>query len=103
MYKLDDQATRKLAEWIQNRTETREADIDCLHRHLETSNKPSARVMMMIGKLKSTDIMAPLPEPDKRIAPGSYLDLIAKDKERKKDRSKSRDRRRHPSRDRDRR
>merc|ERR1712113_876592 len=70
MYKLDDQATRKLAEWIQLRADTRERDVEQLHRHLETSNKPSARVMMMLGKLRAGDHVTPLPEPDRRIAPG---------------------------------
>merc|ERR1712151_1400632 len=76
-YKLDDQATRKLAEVLQQRTESREKDIELMHRHLETSNKPSARVMMMLGKLRSGE---PLPEPDKRIAPGSYLDRKQREK-----------------------
>jgi len=96
MYKLDDQATRKLAEVLHNRKETREQDIELMHRHLETSNKPSARVMMMLGKLRSGE---PLPEPDKRIAPGSYLDRKEREKEREKEearngRGRSRDRRR---------
>uniref|UniRef100_A0A7S1RZM9 Uncharacterized protein n=1 Tax=Alexandrium catenella TaxID=2925 RepID=A0A7S1RZM9_ALECA len=96
MYKLDDQATRKLAEVLHNRKETREQDIELMHRHLETSNKPSARVMMMLGKLRSGE---PLPEPDKRIAPGSYLDRKEREKERDKEeargaRGRSRDRRR---------
>jgi len=114
-YKLDDQATRKLAEVLQRRSETREQDIELLHRHLETSNKPSARVMMVLGKLKPED---PLPEADKRIAPGSYLDKLEREKERRETdrdrrrdrrsrdrdrRSRSRDRRRSRSRDRDRR
>lgn len=108
MYKLDEQATRKLAEVLHNRKETREQDIELMHKHLETSNKPSARVMMMLGKLRSGE---PLPEPDKRIAPGSYLDRKEREKEREKEearggRGRSRDRRRggkSRSRDRDRR
>lgn len=117
-YKLDDQATRKLAEVLQRRSETREQDVELMHRHLETSNKPSARVMMILGKLKPDE---PLPEADKRIAPGSYLDKLEREKERSKEdkdrrhsgrdrdrdrdprRSRSRDRRRSRSRDRDRR
>merc|ERR1712151_1208076 len=109
-YKLDDQATRKLAEVLQQRAETREQDIELMHKHLETSNKPSARVMMMLGKLRSGD---PLPEPDKRVAIGSYVDVKNKEKEqqrgkeKQKERSRSRRRRRSSSsstsRDRDRR
>jgi len=89
-YQLDDQATRKLAEVLQKRSATREQDVELMHRHLETSNKPSARVMMMLGKLRSGE---PLPEPDKRIAPGSYLDRIEREKERKKEEAKDRSRR----------
>lgn len=110
-YNLDDQATRKLAEVLQNRSSTRKDDIELIHRHLETSNKPSARIMMMLGKLRSGE---PLGEPDKRIAPGSYLDRMEREKERKErdrqdrtsgstrggGRSRSRDRRRSRSRDR---
>merc|ERR1712217_656425 len=97
MYKLDEQATRKLAEVLQQRMETREQDIALMHKHLETSNKPSARVMMMLGKLRSGD---PLPEPDKRVAIGSYVDQKnkeAEEKKRSKDKSRSRGRRRRSS------
>merc|ERR1711920_1217375 len=75
MYKLDHHATRKLAEWLQQRPDTREQDVEQMHRHLETSNKPSARIMMMLGKLRASDFLAPLPEPDRRVAVGSYLDI----------------------------
>merc|ERR1712232_1501595 len=83
MYKLDDQATRKLAEVLQNREATRKEDIELIHRHLETSNKPSARVMMMLGKLRSGE---PIGEPDKRIAPGRYMDRVQREKVRRRDR-----------------
>merc|ERR1712183_402296 len=104
-YKLDEDATYRLAEAMAKRSpETREQDVELMHRHLETSNKPSARVMMMLGKLRSGD---PLPDPDKRVAIGSYLDLQGREKDTKKrdkDRSKSRsrDRRRRSSSSRDR-
>merc|ERR1712151_1048348 len=103
MYKLDAQATRKLAEWIQLRPETRDRDLERLHRHLETSNKTSARVMQLVGK--TSDIRAELPKPDSRISIGSYLDLKAKEAEREKEkeRNKRGDRkRRSPSRERQR-
>merc|ERR1712113_731062 len=45
MYKLDDEATRKLTEVLVKRIDTREQDLEMLHRHLETSNRPSARIM----------------------------------------------------------
>lgn len=94
-YKLDDQATRKLAEVLQKRPETREQDVEIMHRHLETSNKPSARVMMIFGKWKTGE---PLPQPDKRIAPGSYLDRLEREREHRAEEGRgrrSRDRRRN--------
>jgi len=103
MYRLDDQATKKLAEVLQNRPATRKEDIELIHKHLETSNKPSARVMMMLGKLRSGE---PLGEPDRRIAPGSYLDRMEqerdREKERKADRRSGPDSRRGRSRERER-
>merc|ERR1712039_892790 len=84
-YKLDDQATRKLAEVLQNREATRKEDVELIHKHLETSNKPSARVMMMLGKLRSGE---PIGEPDRRIAPGSYLDRMEQEREREKERDR---------------
>lgn len=95
-YRLDDQATRKLAEALQNRPQTRKEDIELIHRHLETSNKPSARVMMMLGKLRSGESIG---DPDKRIAPGSYLDRVEQEKDREKERRAERnsDRRGRPT------
>merc|ERR1719293_576476 len=87
MYRLDDQATRKLAEALQNRPQTRKEDVEIIHKHLETSNKPSARVMMMLGKLRSGESLG---EPDKRIAPGSYLDRVEREKEQDKERKRER-------------
>merc|ERR1719293_144982 len=87
MYRLDDQATRKLAEALQNRPNTRKEDIECIHKHLETSNKPSARVMMMLGKLRSGESLG---EPDKRIAPGSYLDRLERERDQDKERRRDR-------------
>merc|ERR1712066_1046825 len=84
----DEEATRKLTEVLVKRNETREQDLEMLHRHLETSNRPSARVMTMLSKLRSGE---PLPEADRRIAPGSYLDKMQKQKEedaRKRSRSR---------------
>mmetsp|Transcript_9550 Transcript_9550/g.24948 ORF Transcript_9550/g.24948 Transcript_9550/m.24948 type:complete len:305 (-) Transcript_9550:106-1020(-) len=111
-FRLDDQATRKLAEVRVMRAATWKDDIELIHKHLETSNKPSARIMMMLGKLRSGE---PIGEPDPRVAPGSWADRKEQEKERaKRDkksrsrdrgraRSRSRDRRKSRSRDRDRR
>ncbi|CAK0889535.1 unnamed protein product, partial [Prorocentrum cordatum] len=96
MYNLDDQATRKLAEVLHGRAATRKDDVEQLHRHLETSNKPSSRVMMMLGKLRSGESLG---EPDKRVAPGSWLDRQEREKEREKER-RDKDRDRGRSRDR---
>merc|ERR1712087_942965 len=49
MYQLDDEATKKLTIALIKRTDTREEDIQMLHRHLETSNRPSARVMTLLS------------------------------------------------------
>merc|ERR1712228_625948 len=80
--------TRKLTEVLVKRIDTREQDLEMLHRHLETSNRPSARVMTMLSKLRSGE---PLPEADRRVAPGSFLDREKKQKEavdRKRSRSR---------------
>lgn len=100
-YELDDQAVRRLAEAKAIRKVTWHTDVELLHRHLETSNKPSARIMMMLGKLRSCE---PLGDPETRIAPGSYLDRMQRQAEREKAerRDRDRDRRRSRSRDRDR-
>lgn len=101
MYQLDDQATRKLAEALEKRAATRKEDVELLHKHLETSNKPSARVMMMLGKLRTGQ---PLGDPDQRIAKGSYLDRMEQGREEKsKERRRSRGRGRSRSRSRGRR
>lgn len=94
-YRLDDQATRKLAEALQNRPGTRQQDMELIHKHLETSNKPSARVMMMLGKLRSNE---PLGEPDKRVAPGSYLDRMEQERDKEKEKKADRDKERQQDR-----
>jgi len=70
-FKLDETASMKLAGVLASRKE-RKADIQALDRRLETSNKPSAMVMMLLPKLRSGE---PVPEPDRAPAPGSYADL----------------------------
>jgi len=105
-FELDDQAVRRLVEAKVIRKATWEQDKVFLHTHLETSNRPAARIMMMLGKLRSGE---PLGEPDKRIAPGSYADRMERQRSREKrrneeERGRDRDRdRRDRSRDRDRR
>eukprot|EP00929_Paragymnodinium_shiwhaense_P111965 TRINITY_DN80214_c0_g1_i1.p1 TRINITY_DN80214_c0_g1~~TRINITY_DN80214_c0_g1_i1.p1 ORF type:complete len:373 (-),score=67.80 TRINITY_DN80214_c0_g1_i1:133-1251(-) len=101
-YNLDEQAKRKIAEIIANREETRrEEDILFLHRHLETSNKPSARVMMIFSKLKfavdEKNIQKLIGEPDKRVAPGSYRDKVEREKKKEERKDRDKDRRRSRS------
>merc|ERR1711948_46312 len=93
MYGIDEAATKALAQALAKRESTREKDVEELHRHLETSNKPSARVMLLLNKLRAGE---PLPPPETRVAPGSYLDKKRKKEEeekKKKDRSRSREQR----------
>merc|ERR1712224_1091414 len=104
-YKLDDAAVQRLTEVLKNR-EDRKTDLEKIEKHLKVSNKPSALVMMMLGKLRKGEEIG---EPEYKPAPGSYgwekdvrteMDKSKKD-DREKDRGgRDRDRR---SRDRDRR
>merc|ERR1712217_98659 len=83
------------------REANREEDMEQLHRHLETSSRPSARVMTLLSKLRSGD---PLPEPSRRPEAGSYLERKQRqndDEERNKSKEPDRERRyRSPGRDR---
>merc|ERR1712187_735978 len=67
-YKIDATATQRLAEVMAKRDDKKEtlAKID---RHLAVSNKPSALVMMMLGKLRKGEELG---EPDHKAAPGSF-------------------------------
>lgn len=71
-FKLDESAATKLAGVLMGRKESRKTDLEQLNRRLETSNKPSAMVMMLLPKLRSGEAVG---EPDRGPAPGSYLDL----------------------------
>mmetsp|Transcript_10455 Transcript_10455/g.29076 ORF Transcript_10455/g.29076 Transcript_10455/m.29076 type:complete len:284 (-) Transcript_10455:150-1001(-) len=71
-FKLDDTAAMKLAGVLMARKDRRKEDLEQLDRRLETSNKPSAMVMMLLPKLRSGE---PVGEPDRAPAPGSYADL----------------------------
>jgi hypothetical protein len=99
-FKLDDQAMGQLAQIFGGTGDTKKDMLDQLDRHLEVSNQPSSRVMMLLKKLRMGE---PLGEPHKTPAPGSYLDKVhekeRKDKEATK-RSSSRRRQREKSRDR---
>merc|ERR1719188_1898954 len=67
-YKLDDAAVQRLTEVLKNR-EDRKEDLEKIEKHLKVSNKPSALVMMMLGKLRKGEDIG---EPEFKAAPGSY-------------------------------
>merc|ERR1719327_2231071 len=67
-YNLDDQAVQKLAEVLTKR-EDRAGDLVKLESHLKASNKPSALVMMMLGKMRKGEDIG---EREYKPAPGSY-------------------------------
>merc|ERR1712232_801090 len=71
-YKLDEEATTKLATILQSKSESDKmaliADVDA---QLEVVARPSPKVMMMLKKLRDG---VPLGEPSRRIEPGSYAD-----------------------------
>merc|ERR1719476_764823 len=67
-YKLDESAIQRLTEVLAKR-ENRKEDVEKLDRHLKASNKPSALVMMMLGKLRRGEDIG---EPEYRAVPGSY-------------------------------
>merc|ERR1719259_583685 len=67
-YRLDDSAAQRLAEVMAKR-DNRKEDLEKLDKHLRVSNKPSALVMMMLGKLRKGEDIG---EPEFKPAPGSY-------------------------------
>merc|ERR1719327_475944 len=67
-YKLDDAAVQRLTEVLKNR-EDRKGDLEKIKKHLAVSNKPSALVMMMLGKLRKGEDIG---EPEHKAAPGSH-------------------------------
>jgi len=97
-FKLDETAATKLAGVLMGRRERRKEDLEALDKRLETSNKPSAMVMMLLPRLRSGE---PVGEPDRGPAPGSYADLreqrVRRDQEDRR-RGRSSDRRRGTSR-----
>merc|ERR1719422_197860 len=99
-YKLDEQAESKLADTLARHDEAKRKQylID-IEKHLEVSDRPSARAMMLLRKLGEGQ---PLGRPGPP-APGSFVDLANKEKERDKERDKDRGRARgSPERGRDR-
>merc|ERR1712217_190419 len=86
MYNLDDEAVTRLSISMARREATKERDIEALHKHLEISSKPSARVMTLLSALRTGDA---LPEASKHADHGSYIDKQRK-KKHDEDRKRSR-------------
>mmetsp|Transcript_797 Transcript_797/g.2179 ORF Transcript_797/g.2179 Transcript_797/m.2179 type:complete len:286 (+) Transcript_797:71-928(+) len=89
-FKLDETAAMKLAGVLMARKDRRKVDLEQLDKRLETSNKPSAMVMMLLPKLRSGEAVG---EPDRGPAPGSYADLREQKARRAKEERSDRDRR----------
>jgi len=64
-FKLDEQASTKLAQWVATRPQSRREDLAMMNLHLEYSNKPSSKVMQLLGKMFSA-IGSKLPPPEFR-------------------------------------
>merc|ERR1711920_1043625 len=118
-FDLDEQATNKMTEALVNLgKEKAKKTLKQLNAHLELSNKPSALVCKMLGKLRNGEDLG---TPYYRAGEGSFADKQAAIEERKdeqrraarkeqekgsrsrsRSRSRDRDRRRRDDRDRDR-
>lgn len=101
-FKLDAQASAKLAEVLSKR-ESADEDMRKLAKHLERSNKPSALMMIMLKDLR---MGKPVKEPEHQAAMGSSVHMkeIRDQKRREEDkRRRSRSAQRYRSRSRDRR
>lgn len=68
-FKLDAQATTKLADVILKCSKDKQRDLKEIRSHLEVSNKPSAVVMMLLGKLRRGEGIG---ECKHEAAPGSW-------------------------------
>jgi hypothetical protein len=97
-YRLDAQATVKLAEVLARRDDV-EGDLVKLGKHLERSNKPSSLIMMMLKNLREGK---PIKDPEYAAAIGSKIHETELKQVLSKRGSRSRSRRggRHRSRDR---
>jgi len=98
-YKLDVQASAKLAEVLSKRQDPK-GDMEKIGKHLERSNKPSALMMLMLKELRLGN---PVPECSHAPAIGSKIHNRELEREKREKRSRSRRDRDRRSRDRDRR
>merc|ERR1719210_2091214 len=71
-FQLDERAVDKLTNWLNSRGASRQEDLKMISRHLEYSNKPSAKIMQLLSRLWSGQ---QLNAPDRGPAPGSWADL----------------------------
>eukprot|EP00929_Paragymnodinium_shiwhaense_P114044 TRINITY_DN82358_c0_g1_i1.p1 TRINITY_DN82358_c0_g1~~TRINITY_DN82358_c0_g1_i1.p1 ORF type:complete len:301 (-),score=69.75 TRINITY_DN82358_c0_g1_i1:38-940(-) len=67
-FSLDGEAVQRLAE-VFAKHPNRDDGLGKLERHMEVSNKPSALIMMFLGKLRKGEDIG---EPTRRAAPGSW-------------------------------
>mmetsp|Transcript_2188 Transcript_2188/g.7323 ORF Transcript_2188/g.7323 Transcript_2188/m.7323 type:complete len:275 (+) Transcript_2188:61-885(+) len=93
-YRLDEEASAKLAEVLQLRQETVESDIKQIEKHLAVSAKPSAAAMVLLPRLRQ-----PGPLEDPRPPPPSSGGQT--EREQTKDRDRDRERPRRDDRQRD--
>lgn len=71
-FKLDEQAANKLTYWLNSRGASRQEDLKMIAKHLEYSNKPSAKIMQLLSRLWSGQQIG---FPERGPAPGSWADL----------------------------
>jgi len=101
-FKLDSQAKIKLTEVLVKCSKDMQGDLRKLRKHLECSNKPSALVMLMLGKIRRGEDIG---ECTHAPAPGSFAwtkEVRAAEERGRKDRSRPNDRGRRQDRDKDR-
>jgi len=71
-FKLDEKASNKLTYWLNSRGSSRHDDLKMISKHLEYSNKPSAKIMQLLSRLWSGQTLG---FPERGPAPGSWADL----------------------------
>lgn len=94
-YRLDEEASSKLAEVLALRQETIDEDLRQIEKHLAVSGKPSAAAMMLLPKLRAA---GPLEDPRQPPAQGSFAE---RDRDKDRERERDRDRGRHRDQDRE--
>lgn len=93
-FRLDEDACSKLAEIVLKRPSDWETVLDELRKHLETSNRASAMLCMLAGKIIDGESVGPPPDRKK-------VDLSDRGRDRGRDRDRDRDRDNDRNRNRD--